>query len=252
MQILPKRTTALTKQQKLWRSLWAVTLFCLLFPLRYTILKVGLIGGLLGLWLCAWVFFRQRKWVRVVCVIAALFIAGVLLIPGRPANPITLRKAYVVALLPYRGTLYIWSGGNRIGIDCSGLVQRGLIDADFQQGFLTGNPGLIRQGLSLWWHNRSARALGEGYRNETHLLFEAPSLNTMDYSSILPGDIAVLSDGIHTLAYVGNQTWIEADPKPMRVVLEKAPHDQDMYFSSPVRIMRWVQLETEERYVKAQ
>jgi len=123
------------------------------------------------------------------------------------------------------------------------LVQRGLIDADFEQGLATGNPGLFRRGLSLWWHNRSAKALGEGYRRETHLLFEAASLNAADYSAILPGDIAVLSDGVHTLAYVGNQTWIEADPAPMRVVLEKAPREKDAYFNSPVRIMRWSQFD---------
>lgn len=242
MQNLSKRTRALTKQQKLWRGLWLVTLFCLLFPLRYTILKVGLIGGIFGLWLYALLLFPNRKWLRVLCLIGALLVLAPFLLPGHPANPVSLRKAYVAALLPYRGTLYVWGGGNRIGIDCSGLVQRGLIDADFQQSIQTSNPALLRQGLSLWWHNRSARALGDGYRNETHLLFEAPSLNTMDYSTILPGDIAVLSDGIHTLAYVGNQTWIEADPAPMRVILAKAPR-QDMYFNMPVRLMRWSQLE---------
>jgi hypothetical protein len=244
MQNLQKRTTLLTNQQKTWRGLWAVTLFCLLFPLRYTILKVGLISGIFGLWLCALLLFQERKWVRVVCTAAALVVVLLLLVPGRPTNPVALRRAYVAALLPYRGTFYVWGGGNRIGIDCSGLVQRCLIDADFRQGIVTNNPGLIRQGFSLWWHNRSARALGEGYRGETRLLFEAPSLNQTDYSAILPGDIAVLSDGIHTLAYVGNETWIEADHAPMRVVLEKAPRTQNMYFSSPVRIMRWSQLES--------
>ena len=118
-----------------------------------------------------------------------------------------------------------------------------LIDADIRQGLTTNNPGLIRLGLSLWWHNRSAKSLGNGYRDETHLLFEAPRLNVVDYTVILPGDIAVMSDGVHTLAYVGNQTWIEADPTPMRVVLVKAPRKQDMYFNMPVRLMRWSQLE---------
>ena len=120
-----KRTVVSTGKQKLWRGLWVLTLFCLLFPLRYTILKVGLIGGLFGLRLCALVLFWNRRWVRTVCGIAVLLVGMILMLPGRPADTTALRNDYVAALLPYRGTLYVWGGGNRIGIDCSGLVQRG-------------------------------------------------------------------------------------------------------------------------------
>ena len=241
MQNLPKRTIDRIGR-RIWRMLWIVPLFCLLFPVRYTTLKICFIASLLGLWLGAWLLFRERRWVRIACIVAGLGIILPLSLPGRPADPVSLRRAYVTALLPYRGTLYVWGGGNHLGIDCSGLVQRGLIDADFGQGMKTGNPGLLRQGVALWWHNRSAQALGEGYRGETRLLFQAPSLNQTDYTAILPGDIAVLSDGVHTLAYVGNRTWIEANPAPMRVVLAQAP-SRDAYFNMPVRLMRWSQLE---------
>lgn len=222
-----------------WRALWPLTAFCLLVPFRYTLLKLLLLLGLLGLWGGSLYLFWDRKWVRAVCLSLLLLVGIALFLPGRPPDPTVIRREYVRSLRVYRGTLYVWGGGNRLGIDCSGLVQRGLIDADFKESIATGNPRLLRRGLSLWWHSRSARALGEGYRDETRLLFEADSLNDMDYTAILPGDIAVLSDGVHTLAYLGDRTWIEADPEPMRVVERRAPGNTDLYFNMPVRLMRW-------------
>lgn len=227
-----------------WRALWPLTAFCLLFPLRYTFLKALLLLGVLGLWGGALCLFWGRKWVRAVCLGLVLTVGAVFVLPGRPPDAGAMRREYVRCLRFYRGTLYMWGGGNRLGIDCSGLVQRALIDAAVEQGVATGNPQLIRRGVSLWWHNRSARALGEGYRGETRLLFEAPSLNETDYGAVRPGDIAVLSDGVHTLAYLGDRTWIEADPEPMRVVEERAPGNADLYFNVPIRIMRWREFET--------
>ena len=58
----------------------------------------------------------------------------------------------------------------RAGIDCSGLVTRGLIDADLSVGLRTANPRLLRHGLSLWWHPCTAQDLGDGYGGRTRFL----------------------------------------------------------------------------------
>ena len=100
-----------------------------------------------------------------------------------------------------------------MGIDCSGLVRSGLIKANYEQGILTFNPRLIREGFSLWWHDCSAKALGEEYRGRTWLLVSARSINEIDYATIMPGDIAVTEDGIHVLAFLRAKLWIEADPR---------------------------------------
>ena len=229
--------------RRLWYSLWIVTAFCLLFPMRFTLLKVGLLVGSVGLWAMSLYLYGRFCWARVVCGLVAVAVCVILLLPARTVDQDGLRRAYVRSLLSYEGTYYVWGGGNRLGIDCSGLVQRGLIDAQLWQGLKTQNGALVRGGIDLWWHNRSARALGEGYRNETRLLREVTSLNGSDDDGLLPGDIAVLSDGVHVLAYVGDKTWIEADPAPMHVVLARAPGNRDIYFNSPVRLMRWRVLE---------
>ena len=234
--------SARKKGIRLWRWLGLGVLLCLFVPMRYTCLKVGLLAGGVGLWCLTVHLYWGRLWVRAVCILiagAACVVLAFLALPGRPYDARALRRKYVRSLLSYRGTLYVWGGGNRLGVDCSGLVQSGLTNAYLERALATRNPGLARAGLSLWWHSRSARALGEGYRGETRLVREVPSLNGADYSLMEPGDLAVLSDGVHVLAYVCSDTWIEADPGPMRVVLARAPRERDYYFNAPVRLMRW-------------
>jgi hypothetical protein len=106
----------------------------------------------------------------------------------------------------------------------------------------TLNPSLVRGSLDLWWHDASAKAMMEEYRGNTRVLFAAKSLNTLDYTKLSPGDFAVTSSGVHTLAYVGNRTWIEADPGPMRVIQVRVP-TKNAWFSMPVKIVRWQVLE---------
>jgi len=231
---------------KTWCCLWVVVLLCLLVPMRCTALKVGLFVAGVSVWGLTWHLFGRRPIVRTGCIAAAA-IAGALfafvLLPGHSYNKSELRSEYVRSLQAYLGTPYVWGGGNHLGIDCSGLVERALVDAYLKRALLTANPALAREAISLWWHNRSARALGEGYRDDTRLLREERELNTADYSQMEPGDLAVLSDGIHVLAYVGSQTWIEADPLSMRTIVAKAPRNTDAYFSMRVRLVRWRTLE---------
>lgn len=173
--------------------------------------------------------------VEVTVVILVLF----LFLPGRRDNISSLRNRYVNCLLSYIGTHYHWGGGNSLGIDCSGLVERGLINAELGQGVSTLNPKLLRAAMSLWWYNRSAHALGACYRGDTQQIMLSSSINSVDYNRMQPGDLAVLADGVHVMAYLGKHNWIEADPKYMRVVEVHAPRPLDVYFTSPVRIMRW-------------
>ena len=80
-----------------------------------------------------------------------------------------------------------------------------------KQGLTTLNPEVIREGFALWWNDCSAKELKDDYQGRTRLLLIAPGLNQINDSAIQPGDIAVTSSGVHVLAYVGNQTWIEAE-----------------------------------------
>ncbi len=188
--------------------------------------------GLLAIVWCRW---KLRYLLLGMTVLAAGFLA----LPTRSGSTdLRLREAYLSALLRYNGVRYIWGGENRRGIDCSGLIRQGLIDAMFVSGIRTFNAGLVREAMGLWWNDCSARALGEQHRGLTVPISETPSVNALDHSTILPGDLAVTKSGIHIMAYLGENRWIEADPEAGEVIVLTAPSTHG-WFDSPMKIVRW-------------
>jgi len=174
-------------------------------------------------------------------MLAFYLLAGIFLIlPARlPQIRSGLRNGYVEALKAYSGTTYVWGGEGRFGIDCSGLVRKGLEDALASQSIYTLNPRLIRESNSLYWNDTTAKVIGEGYFGRTYEITICPSLNSLDYTQLLPGDLAVTTDGTHVMAYLGNKTWIAADPGEGKVVSFTIPEKNNAYFSRPMRIVRW-------------
>jgi len=248
---LPSQTTEVnvsTDRKRPWRwlaiALWlaiaVVTTVVYWQPVRSQSVRVELITGSVVLWLGALLIIRHKVF-RITAAVLPILLMGLLMLPGRAPNKTELRNQYVRALLSYAGTRYIWGGETRRGIDCSGLIRAGLISAQWRQGFATHNPALMREAISLAWHDTSARAMRDEHRGQTRLLFRAKGIDRIDSSKLLPGDFAVTSDGIHTLAYVGNNTWIEAEPGEKVIVL-KADTDNP-WLKIPVHVLRWRQLE---------
>jgi hypothetical protein len=181
------------------------------------------------LWLLLLLVIWPRRLPRVGLGLVGVVAVGFVLAPGRPFSAEELRGRFC----------YVWGGESRIGIDCSGLMRRGLIDAALKQGLLRGNPRLVRLGLSVWWHDCTARDLGQGYRGMTIPILTAPSVNAIDQSAIQAGDLAVTASGVHVLAFIGNSTWIEADPTAHRVLIVRVPEPANGWFGVPVRVVRW-------------
>jgi hypothetical protein len=192
-------------------------------------------GALLLLW-------RRRAW-RYGLLGFTVLVFIFCLLPVRPVNADRLRGRYVAALRRYEGATYWWGVENRVGIDCSGLVRKGLVVADIEHGILTLNGGLVRRGLVLWWHDCSARAMRDEYREQTRLVFKADSINQLNHSKVLPGDIAVTSSGVHVLAYLGDRKWIQANPSAGEVITVESPNTETSYYNIDVHVMRWRQFE---------
>jgi NlpC/P60 family protein len=238
-----RKTTSRSFLRIGWWVLLGVAIFLAAFPINVGLIRLLLLIAVPVLAIGACILLWSRKWLRWLPVALLILPLGFLLAPGHGHDTEQRRKRYVAALRRYEGTRYVWGGENRFGIDCSGLVRRGLIDANLREGVLTVNPRPVRAAGDLWWHDCSAKALKDGYRNWTRLLFTAPAINDIAPGRLAPGDIAVTSNGVHVLVYLGEDQWMQADPGPGNVVRQSVPVETGRWFETPVHVLRWRQLD---------
>lgn len=223
----------------LWLLIAVGVAILAVLPFRYTVVRLGLVAGMVAVWGGVLILFWRIGAVRALALLTGLIPVVLLFFPERSHDRAELRAAYLSALKSYQGTPYVWGGETRTGIDCSGLVRQALVDATLSEGFRTGNGALLREGARLWWHDASAKAIGDEFRGYTRRLAGARSLNEADYSTIQPGDVAVTASGIHILAYLGDKTWIQASPQIMKVITTPAPTEEDVMFTQDATILRW-------------
>ena len=225
------------------RLLWlaALTLFIAvwLFPVSTGFTRASGLALFATVWLGLIALSWRHRVFRFSLLVLTVFCSIFLILPSRGrSDAASLRSAYVVGLRRYAGIAYYWGGESPKGIDCSGLIRRGLIDSLFLRGIRTFDSGLARYAIWLWWHDCTARDFGEGHGFTTRL-FSTPSINALDQTTILPGDLAVTSAGVHIMAFLGDNQWIEADPDIGRVVTVSVPSKDNLWFHEPMNIVRW-------------
>jgi hypothetical protein len=227
---------------RVWMGNWGLASVLFLYPINTFWLRSILLCSLVFAWLGCLHYGWKKKWLRVGLLGFSLVVAGFMCCPGRDYDRKQLRDAYIRSLRAYEGTRYIWGGENGLGLDCSGLVRVALRDANFQTALKTLNPKLARHAVSLWWHDASAAALGEEYRQLTRKMVAAANLNEMDYGPINPGDIAVPLNGVHVMACLESNQWIEADPEIGKVVIVTVPNTSNPWFQEKFNVLRWREL----------
>jgi len=231
---------AILKARFLW-LLWIAVIALFVAVWLYPVSNVLTRASGLVLFFLAWFGFIALTWrfrvARFVLVAVTVLFAGFMALPSRShGDASSLRAAYVEGLRRYEGVTYYWGGESPKGIDCSGIIRRGLIDSLFLRGIRTFDPGSVRYAIWLWWNDCSARDLCDGH-GLTSRLSTTPSINVLDHSRILPGDLA--SNGVHIMAFVGDNRWIEADPAIGRVVIVSVPTEDSLWFREPMTIVRW-------------
>jgi hypothetical protein len=224
----------------IWLAVFVMFVVVVIFPESNRLTRAAGLVFFLVLWFGFLGLYWRKRVLRNTLLGVTLAITVFLLLPGRtlPARE-ALRRDYVAGLKRYDRVTYYWGGESIKGVDCSGLIRRGLIDSLFLRGVRTLDPGLVRRALTLWWNDCTARTLGEAPAGLTDRLFDALSINQLDHTKLLPGDLAVTSNGVHIMAYLGDQTWIEADPGLGRVFSGTVPVMNNPWFDGPMKIVRW-------------
>ena len=208
-------------------------------PVNSKILKLAFLACILGAWVGFTILTWKHKPVRIAALILPLAAAIPFILPGGEIDAEELRQDYVRRMSDYEGTKYHWGGESSRGIDCSGLPRRALRDAMLAYGFRHFNSRAFRGYVEQWWFDASAKALGEGYRDYTSPIGTEGTIREMDYGSLVPGDLAVTTSGVHILAYAGNGKWIQADPGIGAVATLDGRTDDNGWFGTPVTTHRW-------------
>ncbi|MGC4044255.1 MAG: NlpC/P60 family protein [Armatimonas sp.] len=240
MSVVPGRKRFRTRTA-LWLVCGGLVLALFIAPIQTNLGRYLSVGGLLGLWIAGLRLFWRRpryRWIFLTPLAPALIM---LFMPRVPSDPDAMRVAYLSALRSYVGTPYLWGGESRIGADCSGMLRRAMMDALVSEGLRRNDMSALRTAVALWWFDASAFAMSNEHQQRTIFQFEAENLNELHDSRLLPGDMAVVMDGKHILAYLGDNQWIDADPVKGKTVIETTP-TSTIWFTLNARIVRWRRL----------
>jgi hypothetical protein len=215
-----------------------IVAFLIWRPRHDGVLRFGLPLAFATVWGGLWMATKGKRRLRIAILCLPLFAAVPFALPGRALDRGRLMERYLSSMRGFEGARYVWGGENSRGIDCSGLPRRALRDALLGQA-VQGNGRAARLWLDQWWHDTSAKAMGEGYRSFTRATGVAGPLRELDSARIGPGDLAVTEDGRHVLIHLGGGNWIQADPGPGKVFIGRRDQLDNPWFRCKASLHRW-------------
>lgn len=210
-------------------------------PVGTGLSRVGQVVGLAAV-LAAWGLWVSSRARWKLCGLLGLLLFFFVVVPRRTLDEVRLRRAIAQEARALVGTPYLWGGETGRGVDCSGLVRLAWRRALLREALAGSNPGLLRDVFTVWFFDASAAALAMGYRGLAAPLEPAPrGVNGVTSGMLLPGDFMVTADGLHTMLFVGDGSWVEADPGVGAVIEEHVP-SANGWFSAPAVLLRWATL----------
>ena len=153
-------------------------------------------------------------------------------------DPIELKTVYISQLRSFVGTSYVWGGENCLGIDCSGLPRKSMINALWMYGVFHFNGVAIQKALYYWWYDASALELIGGYGGNAIVYSDVYVINEGNLKA-LPGDMAITKGGIHVMVYLDKSQIIQAEPDRGNVVIDQLPEGGSPWYNVKVKLVRW-------------
>ena len=216
----------------------------MLCPIHNTLSKATMIVGWFGLLITLIELAWRRRFLRLGFVLILVAMVLVFVLPGRRWDRQAIRARYADYLRSYEGVRYVWGGEGRLGIDCSGLPRRAYRDALLAEGLVTFNGTLTRLWLDQWWNDAGAKAMGEG--TEGRLIPLARQDPAHSDERLEPGDVAIINANTHSVVYLGDGRWIEADPGAGRVLIHDVRTEGRSFLGVSPRVFRWRELVDEK------
>ena len=226
-----------TQKRKLFAVVLVMTLLLGLYPVSSIITKLFFCLGVI-LSAITFIFLLDQRKISLTLFYACSLVSMCFLLANRPFSATRLQQNYLHSLKNSEGITYVWGGENFLGIDCSGLPRRSIMNALFKESFLSFSSQAFLKALDIWIFDSSAKALNEGYHNQTRYI---TSFNSIKHISpkLSKGDLAVTQDCVHLLVYLGNDMWIQADPVHGSVHRGSPFEEQNVWYDEPVNIIRW-------------
>ena len=171
---------------------------------------------------------KRANW-KALALITTILTCVIFLTSGTVVRSVrSLPEQYVSALKGRLGMRYA-AAGDSGGISCSALVRQALlettIDAETRQ--------TVKRLQCL------SGELLRGCGGQLSLVQTAENLHQINYEQMQPGDVAILGDGIHSLAFLKERQWIHSDQVVGQVIILDESTGSGGWFFYPVTVMRW-------------
>ena len=226
-----------TEKRKLFAVILVITVLLGLYPVSSTVTKLLFCLGVI-LSAITFIFLLDQRKISLPLFYAFSLPLMCFLLADRPYSATRLRHNYLHSLKNSEGITYVWGGENFLGIDCSGLPRRSIMNALFKESFLSFSSQAFLKALDIWIFDSSAKALDEGYHNQTRYIASFSSIKHIS-PKLSKGDLAVTQDGVHVLVYLGNDIWKQADPIHGSVHRGSPFKEANDWYNEPVNIVRW-------------
>ena len=131
-----ERPTRTSRRSAKWAflSLILLTIALNVYPIRTGSIRLALAALPLILLVQGSMLLLRPSLAILTVVVVGTSALAIAVAPGNTADPSALSAAYIGCLKRYEGAKYVWGGETNRGIDCSGLVRCGLMDAYLHEG----------------------------------------------------------------------------------------------------------------------